>query len=445
MGRISKVLAGFGAALTGMLLFGAAHAATLPQYAADAHLGVGTCAGSTCHGAVTPWKNSTVLQNEFVTWQSKDRHSKSYQSLLSERGKRIAANLGLPNANEQKVCLDCHADNVPAAQRSKTFNIADGVGCEACHGGAVRWLGVHVAGAGGHAENLAAGMFPTENPIERANLCMSCHIGNDKKFVTHRMMGAGHPRMAFELDTFTAAEPAHYRMDDDYMKRKRVSNGVQTWAIGQAMAIQHILDGMLDPKRNRDGIFPELTFFDCQACHHPMSNVRWAPRAGTGLGPGVPRINDSNLVMLRLIAAQVNADLGNRLRQETLALHAASLQGTDATATAAKTLRATAATLVDTFAKHAFGPKDMQALLAGVVKEGATGEYNDYAAAEQATMAMSSIITALRTAGGLTDAQFKNLNTALEQAYKAVEKDEAYQPKTFQAALQAIEAATPRF
>jgi len=445
MGQISRILAGLGAALAGVVFLGAAHAANLPQYAADAHLGVGTCAGSTCHGAVQPWKNSTVLQNEFVTWQGKDRHSKSYQSLLGERGKRIAANLGLGNAHEQKVCLDCHTDNVPAAQRSKTFNLADGVGCEACHGGAVRWLGVHVSGAGGHAENVAAGMYPTANPVDRAKLCMSCHIGDDKKFVTHRMMGAGHPRMAFELDTFTAAEPAHYRADDDYAKRKRVSNGVQTWAIGQAMAIQHILDGLLDPKRNRDGIFPELTFFDCQACHHPMSNVRWAPRAGTGLGPGVPRLNDANLVMLRVIAAQVNPDLGNRLRQETLALHAASLQGADATTNAAKTLRATATTLVDTFAKHAFGSKDMQALLVGVVKEGATGEYNDYAAAEQATMALSAIINALRASGGIGDAQFKSLNTALEQAYKAVEKDEAYQPKTFQAALQAIEAATPRF
>ena len=35
----------------------------------------------------------------------------------------------------------------------------------------------------------------------------------------------------------------------------------------------------------RDGLFPELTFFDCHACHHPMSNVRWEPRATVGLPP----------------------------------------------------------------------------------------------------------------------------------------------------------------
>jgi hypothetical protein len=429
-------------------LFGAAaaQAQTLPQYANDAHLGVGTCGGSTCHGAVQPWKNSVVLQNEYVTWSQKDSHSKAYQALVSERGKRIAANLGLPNAHEAKACLDCHSNNVPANLRSKTFNIADGVGCESCHGGAVRWLGQHVSGTAGHAENVALGMYPTENPIARAKLCLSCHVGNDQKFVTHRMMGAGHPRMSFELDTYTATMPAHFRIDDDYSKRKRIANGVQTWAIGQAMQVQAVMDGMLDPKRNRDGIFPELTFFDCHACHHPMSNVRWQARAGTGLGPGVPRLNDANLVMLRVVANHVNAELGARLRQETLALHAASLQGNDATQNAAKAVRTTAAALADAFAKHTFGRNDFAALLNGVLKEGIqVGEYVDYMSAEQATMALSAIVSAMQRGGMLNDAQHKSLTSALDKAYEAVAKDEAYVPKTFVAALQGIEAAIPKF
>ena len=424
----------------------AAEAQTLPQYGTDAHLGVGTCGGSTCHGAVQPWKNSVVLQNEYVTWSQKDSHSKAYQALLSEKGKRIAANLGLPNANEQKVCLDCHANNVPANLRSKTFNIADGVGCESCHGGAVRWLGQHVSGTAGHAENVALGMYPTENPVARAKLCLSCHVGNDQKFVTHRMMGAGHPRMSFELDTFTATMPAHFRFDDDYFKRKRVVNGVQTWAIGQAIQVQSIMDGMLDPKRNRDGIFPELTFFDCHACHHPMSNVRWQARAGTGLGPGVPRLNDANLVMLRVIAARVSPELGSRLRTETLALHSASLQGTEATTAAARAVRTTAGALADAFAKHTFSRDDFAALLNGVLSEGIkAGEYVDYMSAEQATMAVSAIVTAMQRAGMINDAQHKTLTAALDKAYDAVAKDEAYQPKTFTAALQGIEAAIPKF
>jgi hypothetical protein len=430
----------------GVMLAGAASAQTIPQYGTDGHLGVTTCAGSTCHGAVQPWKNSVVLQNEYVTWSQKDKHSKAYQALTSDRGKRIAANLGLPNAHEAKVCLDCHANNIPQNLRSRNFNIADGVVCESCHGGAVRWLGQHVSGTGGRQENLAAGMYPTENPIARARLCLSCHVGNDQKFVTHRMMGAGHPRMAFELDTFTATMPAHFRVDDDYLKRKRIANGAQVWAVGQAMQVQAIMAGMLDPKRNRDGIFPELTFFDCQACHHPMSNVRWQARASTGLGPGVPRLNDANLIMLRVIANRVSPDLGARLLNETKALHAASLQGTEATMTAARAVQTTAGALADAFARHTFGRDDFAALLNGLLQEGVqAGEYVDYAAAEQATMAVSAVVSAMQRSGMVNEAQFKTLNGALDKAYDAVSKDEAYQLRTFTTALQGIAAAVPKF
>ena len=96
-------------------------------------------------------------------------------------------------------------------------------------------------------------------------------------------MGAGHPRMSFELDTFTAIQPAHYKIDNDYRKRKIVANGIQTWAIGQAIAMERRLDALLDPKRNKDGIFPELVLYDCQACHHSLMEQKWQSRPGTGL------------------------------------------------------------------------------------------------------------------------------------------------------------------
>ena len=33
-----------------------------------------------------------------------------------------------------------------------------------------------------------------------------------------------------------------------------------------------------DPNTGTSGLFPELVFFDCHACHHPMSDLRWNPR-----------------------------------------------------------------------------------------------------------------------------------------------------------------------
>ena len=121
-----------------VLTVAAGQAAPLPIADNEIHMGVATCAGSTCHGAVDPLPGIGILQNEYITWQRHDKHAKAYQVLLSERSKRIAKNLGLAAAEKAAMCLDCHADNT--AQRHRTFQISDGVTCEACHGGAGRWI-----------------------------------------------------------------------------------------------------------------------------------------------------------------------------------------------------------------------------------------------------------------------------------------------------------------
>jgi hypothetical protein len=66
--------------------------------------------------------------------------------------------------------------------------------------------------------------------------------------------------MAFELDTYTWTQPAHVVVDDDYWARKGTIPSVQVWALGQVVAVDSLLDAMLDPNRNTDGIFPELVF-----------------------------------------------------------------------------------------------------------------------------------------------------------------------------------------
>ena len=37
---------------------------------------------------------------------------------------------------------------------------------------------------------------PTDDMIERTRLCLSCHYGTTEQFVTHEIMGAGHPRIS---------------------------------------------------------------------------------------------------------------------------------------------------------------------------------------------------------------------------------------------------------
>jgi hypothetical protein len=421
-----------------------AGAQNVPQFDNNTHLGVTSCAGSTCHGAVEPFKNSNVQQNEYVIWSQKDRHAKAYKVLLEERSVRIARNLGLPNANTAEICLNCHAHNVPENRRGRQFQISDGVGCEACHGGASGWLGIHISG-GTHQDNLKAGLYPTDDPTARANLCLSCHVGTQaNKFVTHRIMGAGHPRMGFELDTFTAIQPAHYVVDKDYIQRKGAVNGIQVWAIGQAKQLEEQMNGYLDPKRN-GGAYPELVFFDCHACHHPMSNVRWEPRASTGLGPGVIKFNDANALMLRIIAEHLDPPLGKQLGERMIAFHRATVDNRERTITEGTAVRDIAKQLAAKFAQHTFSREDIRALANGVIADGLNKkDFIEYAGAEQATMALSSIVSAMRNTGMLNDAQLKTANAALNKLYAAVEKDEEYRPATYNVALQEMAQALPR-
>lgn len=440
--RVARIALASAAIMAAGPLAASAQDLKLPLYAADAHVGVTSCAGSTCHGAVEPFKGSNVLQNEFVTWQREDKHSRAYAVLLNERSKRIARNLGLEAAHTAKLCLDCHADNVAPDNRGRQFQLSDGVGCEACHGGARRWLGTHVAGAT-HEENIKAGLYPTDDPVLRAKLCLSCHFGVDSqtKFVTHRIMGAGHPRMPFELDTFTTIQPAHYVVDDDYRKRKKSPSGVQVWAIGQALQMAAMLESVLDGSRNRQGVFPELVVFDCHACHHQMSqeiDLRWQARRGVGLPPGYPRFNDSNLVMLRIIANRIDPALAQRLAARTTDFHKAVAGSFDNYQSKARDLLAVVNEMVRRAGAHGFSADDMRALLIGLLDEGKAGELFDYAAAEQAVMALGSIISAMKTAGAIDAAQLEKLNAALERCYAATADDELYRPADFAAAIESF-------
>lgn len=72
------------------------------------------------------------------------------------------------------------------------------------------------------------------------------------------------------------------------------------------------------------------------------------------------------------------------------------------------------------------------------------GEFVDYATAEQATMAMGSIVNAMRTAKVISDAQYNTISDALNGAYDATAKDEAYKPTAFVDALRKVAAAIPK-
>jgi hypothetical protein len=430
-----------GLALAGLLLTAA------PAFAETAddgkHLGVASCAGNNCHGAAKPVAGVRIPQNEYLIWKQKDKHAIAFAVLREPRALRIAKNLGLPDAEHQALCLDCHADNVPAARRGPQFDVADGVGCEACHGGAEGWLGVHLSGVG-HAANLAAGMYPTDQPLARAERCLSCHVGDDKRFVTHRLMGAGHPPMPFELDTYTAIEPAHFVVDRSYVERKGQPNDIKIWAIGQAVDVKARMDLILDPKNAPKGPTDfELSLFDCQACHHATQHLQWRQRGSTGLDPGRIKLYDATLIMLRVAARRVAPEAAAALSANMLALHHAAGENWDAVRRQATAVRQAVETLIPALAAHDLDADDAKALAQAVIAEAVDGGELDCSAAQQEVMALGSIVAEMKSLGMADAKQLAAINQAMDGLYAAVADDQAYRPDIYVEALRRLQAALP--
>lgn len=407
---------------------------------ADRHMGVATCASSTCHGSTQRFAESNVWQNEYSVWQESDPHARAYDILKQPKSQAIASKMGLGDAATATICLDCHTDNAPIAQRGEKFLIDDGVGCESCHGGSERWLASHAAPSVSHAENLQNGLYPTEEPVARARLCLSCHMGSADRRITHEIMGAGHPRLGFELDTFTWLNP-HYEIDEDYIKRKGEFNGARDWAVGQGVAAQNLLEQLTSDKAGWTGIFPELTLFDCHACHKAMSAGSWARRPGTGLGPGVVRLNDSNLVVFKHVLNVVSPGDGAKLAREIKSLHQSTLVSKDATLRSARALIATIDQSLPAIAAYGFAADSLPKLLASIRIDAERGEFSDYAAAEQGALAAQSIVVAFETANQVDDEQAKRLDALVEAVTKTVDRDTTYQPKQFISALRNLESA----
>ncbi len=286
--------------------------------ASPKHLGVASCASSVCHGSVKARSVTRIPQNEYVIWSRHDRHRNAYKTLLTPASRRIAANLGLANAHEADVCLDCHADNVPPAQRGERFQINDGVTCEACHGGAGAYIDSHTQKHLSHADRVESGLLPIDDIDVRAALCFSCHLGNADKSADHRIMGAGHPRLSFELDTFSVLQPAHYVVDEDYLAEKWAGDHLVTWVQGQISAARHTLSQIEGTVLRKDAVFPELSMFDCHACHHSLDDIRWQQQSRIMLPPGTIRLNDVGFRSERVtLTANQNAAHTHMMRGST--------------------------------------------------------------------------------------------------------------------------------
>ena len=189
---------------------------------------------STCHGSASRTKSkSNVVQNEYLIWQSYDKHAKAYTVLQGDLGRRIAANLGIgPGRKGGDLSGPATADNVPPAKcaaysftsirRHRLRGLSRRQPAKMARAACVR----------SHAATYrcwSPGLRPVpDRPADPAGqeLCLSCH--RRRRQAVHFAQDHGRRPSTPELrtaDLYADSSRRTFVIDDKYRARKDSSEG----------------------------------------------------------------------------------------------------------------------------------------------------------------------------------------------------------------------------
>jgi hypothetical protein len=124
-------------------------------------IGAGKC--KMCHKAKTG--------DQWKIW-TESAHAKAFETLATDEAKKIAADKGLGDPQQEEECLACHTTHGFVGRdvvAGKKYSDAEGVGCEACHGPGSEYKSKKVMEDREAA--LAAGLVLAKN----AEHCQRCH------------------------------------------------------------------------------------------------------------------------------------------------------------------------------------------------------------------------------------------------------------------------------
>jgi hypothetical protein len=415
------------------------------------YIGPGSCAATSCHGSVKPIAGSRIFQNEYSTWIIQDKHSRAYQALTGDVGERMARILKLgAKAEESPKCLACHALNPPPEQRGRAFEISEGVSCENCHGPASAWLGPHTTRSWPHEKSVALGMADTRDVIHRTEKCLECHLGTKNKFVDHEMIAAGHPDLYFELDSFSAVMPRHWKVPRESEPGKPVEDaawvGVREWSTGQAVQLRAEMERLTWRAKNerfdKKDVWPEYSELSCFACHHSLGPAKdsWRQEHGfAGRRPGDPAWNSSRYTVFRLLAKQIDSASAQELDRQLL-LVSGEMSKLNSDRNAVASAASAAAPLVQRIAEHLATMPYNQTLALHMLQQISDDAENislaDERAAEQATMAIDSLYIAYSK--DAKPANAPEVRAAINALFQQLENPSAYNADQFASSLRRI-------
>jgi len=422
-------LAGLSVAV-GLLFFGhdAAAQSAPPAPHVAKYLGPGSCAAAACHGAIAPQKTSTVNQNEYSIWVVQDRHASAFRVLQNPVSQRMGKLLGIGKPEQSPKCLICHALYVPGAEKGRKIDLSDGVSCENCHGPSSAWLGSHTTKGWTRQKSVNLGMVNNWDVVKRTEQCVTCHMGDDDRSVDHEMIAAGHPDLVFDLESYSAAMPPHWKVEDD------ASSVLSNLMIGQAVELREALSRL--NRRATSGTWPEYAEFECYACHHELLRAEssWRQKAGYAQRkPGNPPWNAAHFAVLRLIAKQVEPETSAALESKLANVFKVTSDvrsSRDDVARVAGESSDIAEKTVQSLRARKLTQDDARRILTALVGQSDTLANAGPKTAEQATLALQSL-AAVGKPAGTTEPGGKEFQTALKALYRELQSPSTYQAGPF--------------
>lgn len=247
-------------------------------------LGAASCATASCHGGPQPGVADLHAQrgNEYTLWVENDPHAQSWRTICSDQSAAIMDRLGifksgqLVDVAQFNNCLACH-DSMPLPPEAELGDVSslgtaqkEGVGCAGCHGPAENWIGSHFRPGWRDAQAFAEGFVPLDDFLTRARTCATCHVGDRDRDMNHDIIAAGHPVLRFDMATYHAWLPKHWR------DREAADAGEyesRLWLAGAVAAADASL-ALLEARAKAATVvstWPEFAAYDCASCHHDLS------------------------------------------------------------------------------------------------------------------------------------------------------------------------------
>jgi hypothetical protein len=294
-------------------------------------------------------------------------------------------------------------------------------------------------------------MVDTRNVIQRTEKCLQCHLGQREKFVDHEMIAAGHPDLYFELDSFSAVMPRHWKEPRESAPGKPAEDpnwiGVRDWSVGQAVQLRAAMERLAwrantNDSSGKNNTWPEYSEFSCIACHHslgPAQNSWRQERGYPGRRPGDPPWNASRYLVFRILAKQIDASAAHELdaRLISVAGEMSRLSPDRGAVTAAANSAAPVAQqLAERLSAMTYQPVVALRAMQGITQDAENISLGDERTAEQAAMALDALYISYSKQANPSNAS--EVRAMINGLFQQLENPSAYNAEQFAAALKRI-------